>query len=118
MNDLGSGERSEPLLWFASCSLVTVPLAFLAGLLRSRLARSGLADLFRDLRNLDHDALQATLARALGDPGLRLAYAGPTGRCRRPTASARSRRSSATAASSPRSSTTRRSTTIPSWSAR
>ena len=79
INDLVSGERSEPLLWIASCSLVTVPLAFLAGLLRSRLARSGLADLFRDLRNLDHDALQATLARALGDPGLRLAYAGADG---------------------------------------
>jgi signal transduction histidine kinase len=79
INDLASGERSEPLLWIASCSLVTVPLAFLAGLLRSRLARSGLADLFRDLRNLDHAALQATLARALGDPGLRLAYAGADG---------------------------------------
>jgi signal transduction histidine kinase len=79
INDLASGERSEALLWVASCSLVTVPLAFLAGLLRSRLARSGLADLFRDLRNLDHAALQATLARALGDPGLRLAYAGADG---------------------------------------
>jgi signal transduction histidine kinase len=79
INDLASGERSEPLLWIASCSLVTVPLAFLAGLLRSRLARSGLADLFRDLRNLDHAALQATLARALGDPGLRLAYTGADG---------------------------------------
>jgi signal transduction histidine kinase len=79
VNDLASGERSEPLLWVASCSLVTVPLAFLAGLLRSRLARSGLADLFRDLRNMDRDALQSTLARALGDPGLRLAYAGADG---------------------------------------
>ena len=80
INDLVSGERSELLLWMASCSLVTVPLAFLAGLLRSRLARSGLADLFRDLRNLDRDSLQATLARSLGDPGLRLAYAGADGR--------------------------------------
>jgi signal transduction histidine kinase len=79
VNDLASGERSEPLLWIASCSLVTVPLAFLAGLLRSRLARSGLADLFRDLRNLDHAALQATLAKALGDPGLRLVHAGADG---------------------------------------
>ena len=79
INDLVTGERSEPLLWIVSCSLVTVPLAFLAGLLRSRLARSGLADLFRQLRNLNHDALQATLARALGDPSLRLAYAGPDG---------------------------------------
>jgi signal transduction histidine kinase len=79
VNDLASGERSELLLWIASCSLVTVPLAFLAGLLRSRLARSGLAGLFRNLRNMDHDALQATLAGALGDPGLRLAYAGADG---------------------------------------
>jgi signal transduction histidine kinase len=79
INDLVSGERSEPLLWIVSCSLVTVPLAFLAGLLRSRLARSGLGDLFRDLRNVNHDALQATLARALGDPGLRLEYATPDG---------------------------------------
>ena len=39
INDLVSGQRSEPLLWIASCSLVTVPLAFLAGQLRSRLAR-------------------------------------------------------------------------------
>jgi signal transduction histidine kinase len=79
VNDLASGERSEPLLWIVSCALVTVPLAFLAGLLRSRLARSGLTHLFRDLRHLDRDALQATLARALGDPGLRLAYAGADG---------------------------------------
>jgi signal transduction histidine kinase len=79
VNDLVSGERSQLLLWIASCSLVTVPLAFLAGLLRSRLARSGLAGLFRNLRNLDHETLQATLARALGDPGLRLAYAGADG---------------------------------------
>jgi signal transduction histidine kinase len=65
--------------------LVTVPLAFLAGLLRSRLARSGLADLFRNLRNLDRDALQATLARALGDPSLVVAYAGADGTLPVPT---------------------------------
>ena len=65
-----TGERSQALLWVASCSLVTVPLAFLAGLLRSRLARAGLSDLFRDLRCATRRALQATLARALGDPGL------------------------------------------------
>src|SRR5829696_2326972 len=70
INDLATGERSQPLLWIASCSLVTVPLAFLAGLLRSRLARAGLSDLFRDLRSTRGDALQATLAQALGDPSL------------------------------------------------
>jgi len=74
VNDLATGERSQALLWIASCSLVTVPLAFLAGLLRSRLARAGLSDLFRDLRGATGEPLQATLARALGDPGLIVAY--------------------------------------------
>ena len=74
VNDLVTGERSQTLLWIASCSLVTVPLAFLAGLLRSRLARAGLSDLFRDLRGATGEPLQATLARALGDPSLVVAY--------------------------------------------
>ena len=118
VNDLASGERSEPLLWIVSCSLVTVPLAFLAGLLRSRLARSGLADLFRDLRHLNHDALQATLARALGDPGLRLEYAGADGTLPAPDREHSVAPLEREAASSPRSSTTRRSTTIRSSSRR
>src|SRR5215208_3443453 len=33
INDLVSGTRSQTLLWSAACSLVTVPLAFLGGLL-------------------------------------------------------------------------------------
>ncbi len=77
INDLATGERSQWLLWVASCSLVTVPLAFLAGLLRSRLARAGLSDLFRDLRSTRGDELQATLARALGDPSLVIAEGPP-----------------------------------------
>ncbi len=77
INDLVTGERSQLLLWIASCSLVTVPLAFLAGLLRSRLARAGLSDLFRDLRSTRGDALQATLARALGDPSLVITQGAP-----------------------------------------
>jgi hypothetical protein len=47
VNDLVAGTRSQALLWIAACSLVSVPAAFLAGLLRSRLARGGLADLYR-----------------------------------------------------------------------
>ena len=43
VNDLISGTRSQFLLWCAACSLVAVPAAFLAGLLRARLARGGLA---------------------------------------------------------------------------
>ncbi|WP_171058196.1 sensor histidine kinase [Modestobacter altitudinis] len=71
---LVTGERSQLLLWVAACSLVSVPAAFLWGLLRSRLARGGLADLFRGLRTMRPGDLQAALARALGDPALLIAY--------------------------------------------
>ena len=74
VNDLVSGTRSQVLLWFAACSLVTVPVAFLAGLLRSRLARGGLADLFLGLGAMRGGELQAALAKTLGDPGLVVAH--------------------------------------------
>ena len=73
-NDLVSGTRSEPLLWLTACSLVTVPAAFLAGLLRSRLARGGLAELFRGIRTIRGADLEAALAKTVGDPDLRVAY--------------------------------------------
>jgi len=76
INDLVSGTRSQTLLSIAACSLVSVPLAFLAGLLRSRLARGGLADLFRGLGTTSAVDLQGALRRALGDPSLELAVAG------------------------------------------
>jgi signal transduction histidine kinase len=69
-NDLISGTRSQPLLWITACSLVTVPAAFLAGLMRSRLARGGLAELFLGLGTARRADLQPALARTLGDPGL------------------------------------------------
>ena len=72
VNDLVAGTRSQALLWIAACSLVSVPAAFLAGLLRSQLARGGLADLFRGLGTLQGADLQAALRRALGDPSLEL----------------------------------------------
>jgi signal transduction histidine kinase len=71
---LVTGEPSRPLLWIGACSLLTVPLAFLAGLLRSRLARGGLADLFRGLSTMRPAQLQHALADALGEPGFRIAY--------------------------------------------
>jgi signal transduction histidine kinase len=74
LNDLISGKRSQALLWLAACSLVTVPIAFLAGLLRSRLARGGLAELFLGLGTMRGGDLQAALARTLGDPKLVVAY--------------------------------------------
>ena len=113
-----------PLVWILNAALLTVPAALLWGLLRSRLARSGLADLFRELGTLRGVRLEAGLAKALGDPGLVLAYRVPgehsyiDGRGRpvelplRPVSSAWPRPSSETAASSRCSSTTHRSTTI------
>src|SRR4051812_3729019 len=76
INDLASGTRSQALLWLTACSFVTVPLAFLAGLLRSRLARGGLTDLILRLGRTRGAELQAALRRALGDPGLVLAFGG------------------------------------------
>jgi signal transduction histidine kinase len=74
VNDIVSGARSEVLLWLAACSLVTVPAAFLAGLMRSRLARGGLAELFLGLGSTRGGDLEAALARTLGDPALTVAY--------------------------------------------
>ena len=70
---------AEALDWIVALSVAVVPLAFLAGLLRSRLARGGLAGLFRTLRNLDPAQLEPTLARAMGDPALEIAYRRPDG---------------------------------------
>jgi signal transduction histidine kinase len=69
-------QQSQPraMQWLAVCSLLSVPLAFLVGLLRSRLARGGLAELFRDLNTMPGAALQAALAKTLGDPALVVAY--------------------------------------------
>jgi signal transduction histidine kinase len=51
------------------------PFAFLFVLLRARLARTALGDLFVELRSdLQPAALRAALARALGDPSLTLVY--------------------------------------------
>jgi signal transduction histidine kinase len=52
-----------------------MPVAFLAGLLRSRLARFGVAGLVVELSAAPGPGhLRHTLARALGDPSLQLAY--------------------------------------------
>ena len=73
------GPRPESLLWVTACSIALVPLAFLAGLLRSRLARGGLAGLFGELHDMQPDRLQAALARVLGDPAFTIASAAPDG---------------------------------------
>lgn len=59
----------------ASAALAVVPLGFLLGLLRSRLARAAVGDLVIELgRQLGPGQLQGALARALGDPSLELVY--------------------------------------------
>jgi hypothetical protein len=65
----------DALEWLSILALLTVPLSFLAGLLRSRLARSAVAELVVELGDAPvAGRLQDALARALGDPSLELAY--------------------------------------------
>jgi signal transduction histidine kinase len=66
-----------PLDWAVAISIITVPAVFLAGLLRSRLARGGLTELFRRLRDIPADELQPALARAIGDPAMVIAFRQP-----------------------------------------
>jgi hypothetical protein len=78
--DLVKGPRSQVMIVVAYSSMLVVPAAFLAGLLRSRLARGGLAQLFRELGGMRGAPLQAALGRTLGDPTLVLAYRLPGSR--------------------------------------
>jgi len=67
----------ELLDWITAFFVLTVPLAFVVGLLRSRLARGGLADLFRRIEDMRPADLQAALAHITGDPGLVIGYRQP-----------------------------------------
>jgi signal transduction histidine kinase len=65
----------NPMVLAGFVGLAALPIAFLSGLLRSRLARLAVGDLVLDLREATTPAdVQAALARALGDPSLVLAY--------------------------------------------
>ena len=80
VTDFVKGPRSQTMIMVAYCSMLIVPAAFLVGLLRSRLARGGLTQLFRELGGMRGPALQAALGRTLGDPTLVLAYRLPESR--------------------------------------
>jgi signal transduction histidine kinase len=74
--DAATGEAS-PVLEHASEALVaTVPVGFLAGLLRTRLAQAGaVSELVERLGQVPgEEPLRAALADALGDPSIALAY--------------------------------------------
>src|SRR3954451_5158204 len=73
-------QGGEPPMWFrwvAVLSLLAVPAGFLVGLLRSRLARGGLADLFRRLPTMRGEDLQPALAQVLGDPTVEIVRGHP-----------------------------------------
>jgi signal transduction histidine kinase len=81
-------------------SFALIPLSLLVGLLRARLARTAVADLVIELGKTPEPArLQATLAHALGDPGLevlrwsadRCAYVDDSGAAVEPSVRAGSR---------------------------
>jgi signal transduction histidine kinase len=73
--DRSSPEAGRVLGWMALVAFGAVPLAVLAGILRSRLARARVAELVRDLETArTPGALREALRRSLGDPTLRLAY--------------------------------------------
>ncbi len=62
----------EPFYYVFLVAFAMVPIAFLAGVLRSRLARSGVGDLLLELGR--GAALRDALRRALNDPTLDVAY--------------------------------------------
>jgi signal transduction histidine kinase len=62
-------------MWAFRVAFVTIPFAFLAVLLRMRLARASVAELVVELEEArPSGALRDALARALGDPSLAVAY--------------------------------------------
>jgi signal transduction histidine kinase len=63
----------------AQLSNFLLPIAFLAGLLQTRLERGSIADLVRELGSVTTGSLEAALARAVHDPTLRLAFPAPGG---------------------------------------
>jgi len=63
------------LLWLADAAIAAIPVAFLVGLLRTRLHRSAVADLVLELGSLPSSAqLRGALAHCLGDPTLEVAF--------------------------------------------
>ena len=63
----------------AQLSNFLLPIAFLVGLLQTRLERASIADLVHDLDGVKTGDLEAALARAIHDPTLRLAFPTPDG---------------------------------------
>jgi signal transduction histidine kinase len=72
---IGLKSQVSLLNWGVQLTLVLLPVGFLIGLLRSRLARASVADLVVDLQQAHDPArIRNALARALGDPALVVGY--------------------------------------------
>ena len=69
-----SHATSEAFYWWQIAGQVAVPLALLVGLLSAHLARGSVADLVVELSHIAPGEVRGALARALGDPSLRVAY--------------------------------------------
>jgi PAS domain S-box-containing protein len=66
---------SNVLFWILLFAVASVPLAFLSGLVRTRLARASVSELVLELGQArDGNSTRDALRRALGDPSLQLAY--------------------------------------------
>jgi PAS domain S-box-containing protein len=66
---------SDPFFWASMAALLTVPLSFAVGLLRTRLAQAGVGNLLVELGEVRRAGdLRRALARALGDETLEIAY--------------------------------------------
>jgi PAS domain S-box-containing protein len=66
---------ADVLFWLLLFAVGSVPIAFLVGLLRTRLARASVAGLVLELGEArDPESTQDALRKALGDPSLKLAY--------------------------------------------
>ena len=61
-------------LWVEDVAILAVPVAFLGGLLRSRLARYGVGELVVELGTAVGGELRSAVSRALGDPSGEIAY--------------------------------------------
>jgi signal transduction histidine kinase len=61
-------------LWVEDVAILAVPVAFLGGLLRSRLARYGVGELVVELNTTVGGELRSAVSRALGDPSVEIAY--------------------------------------------
>jgi PAS domain S-box-containing protein len=70
-----SDQASQALFWIVIFLFASVPPAFIVGLLSGRLARAGVGQLLLDLGQARAPGeLREAIARAVGDPTLRLAY--------------------------------------------